>query len=244
MKKHAIYKAIFGNYDNIDGIDPEFICQDTDYYLITDEDLLLPSPWKLIKVERKFASNATENRYYKMNGHPDFLNYKFSVYLDGNVNIKSDVTSLLGGLDKSFDLHAYRHPKRNTISDELKACVIYNKISISQYIESKKEKYAKFKNTSQDMYECNILIKNNSSKNLHTAMSDWFNLFCNNIHRDQLYFPYILEKNNIVINSLGVSDIRDNSNFFTIKAHTNKAPWLDRKKVLLYRKINKFVKWL
>lgn len=243
MKEYVIYKAVFGNYDSIDNIDSEHVDSKTDYFMISDVDINLPNPWKLIKVDRQFTSNAKENRYYKMNGHPFFSKYKYSVYLDGNVNIKGDLTALLNTLNEDFDIHAYRHPKRNSISDELKACVIYNKITIAQYRESLSAKYNKYKHTHQNMFECNVLIKRITSNKLEIAMKDWFDLFCTNLPRDQIYFPYILEAHDIAINSLGTSDLRDSSKIFAIKAHSHKAPWFDRKKVLIYRKLNKIFKW-
>ena len=71
MKEYVIYKAVFGNYDSIDSINSEHVDSKCDYFLISDVDINLPHPWKLIKINRQFSSNSRENRYYKMNGHPD-----------------------------------------------------------------------------------------------------------------------------------------------------------------------------
>lgn len=244
MKKFVIYKALFGSYDRIEPINSELVKNNTDYFVISDIDLALPAPWKLIKIERKFDSYAVENRFYKMNGLDWFKNYKRSIYLDGNINLTGDLGELLETLDAGKDIHAFSHPKRNNISDEFKACLIYNKITLQEYLESTKDTYERFKNSQVGMFECGILIRNPNSNILNTAMIEWFELFESNIRRDQLYFPFVIEKHNVNIGSLGVSNIRSDSEFFSIKAHTYKTRWFDRKKVLLYKKLNKLFKWL
>lgn len=244
VKELVVYKALFGGYDNIEAINPDLVCENTDYFVISDTDLELPKPWRLIKVCRQFDSHALENRFYKMNGLAEFKKYKYSVYLDGNINLIGHLNRLINTLDSDKDIYAFSHPKRNNVADEFKACVIYNKITLKQYRESNTPKYHAFKNTSVGMFECGILIRQPNSLMLEQAMCEWFDLFKSHIHRDQLYFPYILEKHGLSIGSLGVSNIRQDSEFFSIRAHNRKSRWIDRKKVLLYRKLNKRFKWV
>ncbi|MFA0415192.1 hypothetical protein AB4520_15550 [Vibrio renipiscarius] len=244
MTQFVVYKALFGSYDKIEPINSELVQGNTDYFVISDIELILPAPWKLIQVERKFDSYALENRFYKMNGLDWFKNYKRSIYLDGNINFTGSLDRLLETLDTDKDIYAFNHPKRSNVTDEFKACLIYNKITIQEYLESTREAYQPFKDAKIEMFECGILIRNPKSSILSAAMTEWFELFENNIRRDQLYFPFIIVKHNLKIGSLGISNIRNNSEFFSIKAHTHKTRWVDRKKVLLYKKLNKLFKWL
>lgn len=244
MKSNIVYKSIFGGYDTLNGIPEELICPDTDYFVISDTTISLPRPWRLILVKNTSGSNVIENRRYKMMGPENIKDYKTSVYLDGNIDIKGDLSELINSLDKDKDIYAFLHPKRNNVSDELKACLIYNKITIKEYLESKNKTYKKFKEPQRELYECGILIRNPKSLPLSNSMIEWFELFQEHIHRDQIYFPFILEKHKIRAGSLGVSNIRSNSKLFSIKSHTHKTRWVDRKKVLLYKKLNKLLKWL
>ncbi|MCY9804061.1 hypothetical protein OTK51_11540 [Vibrio scophthalmi] len=244
MTQFVVYKALFGSYDSIEPVKSELVQGNTDYFVISDIALDLPAPWKLIQVERKFDSYAVENRFYKMNGLDWFKNYKRSIYLDGNINVTGSLDHLLENLGTDKDIYAFAHPKRSNVSDEFKACLIYNKITIQEYLESKKESYQPFKDAQIEMFECGILIRNPNSSVLSAAMKEWFELFENHIRRDQLYFPFVMEKHKVNIGSLGISNIRSNSEFFSIKSHTHKTRWVDRKKVLLYKKLNKLFKWL
>lgn len=244
MKEFVVYKALFGSYDKIEPINSELIQNNTDYFVISDIKLDLPAPWRLIQVERKFDSYALENRFYKMNGLDWFKSYKYSIYLDANINFTGSLDHLLETLDADKDIYAFTHPKRSNVTDEFKACLIYNKITIPEYFESKKGSYQPFKDTQAGMFECGILIRNPNSDALNSAMEEWFELFENHIRRDQLYFPFVIGKYKVNIGSLGISNIRSNSEYFSIKAHTHKTRWVDRKKVLLYKKLNKLFKWL
>lgn len=244
MTQFVVYKALFGSYDKIESINSELVQGNTDYFVISNSKLDLPAPWKLIQVERKFDSYAVENRFYKMNGLDWFKNYKRSIYLDANINFTGSLDHLLGTLDVDKDIYAFAHPKRSNVTDEFKACLIYNKITIQEYLESKKESYQPFKDAQIGMFECGILIRNPGSDVLNAAMTEWFELFERYIRRDQLYFPFVIGKHNVNIGSLGISNIRSNSKFFSITSHTHKTRWVDRKKVLLYKKLNKLFKWL
>lgn len=244
MKEFVVYKALFGSYDKIEPINSNLVQSNTDYFVISDTKLALPAPWRLIQVGRKFDSCAVENRFYKMNGLDGFKNYKYSIYLDANINFTGSLDHLLETLDADKDIYAFAHPKRSDVTEEFKACLIYNKITMSEYLESKKRSYQSFKNTQVGMFECGILIRNPNSDALNSAMAEWFELFESHIRRDQIYFPFVIEKYKVNIGSLGISNIRSNSEYFSIKAHTYKARWVDRKKVLLYKKLNKLFKWL
>ena len=82
----AIYTCITGGYDSV--IEPLFIPDNCDYYLVTDREKKLPanSAWKQIVIDRSLPQlqnldNAGLNRYYKM--HPDVLfeDYNYSIYI-------------------------------------------------------------------------------------------------------------------------------------------------------------------
>ena len=79
------------------------------------------SKWKIVDIT-EFAgaleglSNTEKNRYFKM--HPDkvFKNYKYSIYIDGNVKVITDLTEMVNKIG-SCGLAIHKHGKRDCVYD-------------------------------------------------------------------------------------------------------------------------------
>ena len=91
----AIYTCIWGAYDDL--IEPDCVPDNCDYFAITDREVPEGSAWKKLDVSAfsdRLAgmTNAQINRYFKMMPHLLFPDYEYSIYVDGNVEIVSDLT--------------------------------------------------------------------------------------------------------------------------------------------------------
>lgn len=201
----AVYTVVFGKYDSI----PEPYCRpdNVDYYIVTDQDVdLSSSVWKQISlkgIESKLSGldNIQKNRYLKMHPQVLFPKYEYSIYVDGNIQIVSDVTEFIHRIG-SFGVAMHLHSSRSCVYEEAKA-VLYakkeSKQAIDEHIEHlKQEGYPEH----YGMLECNIIARRHT-KTMEHLMDEWWNEFCNYSKRDQLSFPYVLYKNKINVEEVG-----------------------------------------
>ncbi|NQX45867.1 DUF616 domain-containing protein [Paenibacillus tritici] len=205
--KIAVYTVVFGNYDEIN--EPVYIDDLCDYYIITDNIVNENSIWRkkewteeVGEIISKLSPNE-RNRFFKINSSLLFNDYKYNIYLDGNLGVVGKISNLIKYLNENTGISMFNHPLRGCIYSEGKACLILKKGNHSD-IENQLSKYKsegmpeKF-----GMFECNVIVRNNS-KVCKEIMSAWWNEYMNSFSkRDQLSFPYILWKNKLSINDVG-----------------------------------------
>ena len=136
FSKHrlAIYTVVFGSYDTVK--EPVFIPDNCDYYIVTDQIVPEDSIWKKIDISKfdlilKRFTNKEKNCFFKL--HPDLLfkDYEYSIYLDGNIMPVTDLTEYVNYLG-DCGIGMFRHPSRQCIYDECKACMYFGMISSEQ----------------------------------------------------------------------------------------------------------------
>ena len=178
-----------------------------DYWLISDQDIdLSGSTWKkydfsMFSDELKNLNNAGKNRFFKMNPHIVFPDYKYSLYIDGNIQIISDVTEYVYHLGES-GIAMHMHSSRDCVYEEANA-VLQAKKETRENIE-RHVKYLRETGFPEHygLLECNVIMRNNSEK-CKEVMSDWWTEYQTRSKRDQLSFPYVLYKNNIPVEDVG-----------------------------------------
>lgn len=204
-KKIAVYTCMIGDYDYVKS--PKYLSQNCDYFIITDSDKNFDSLKKLVvtnEVKDKLNNNnILINRYFKMNPFDVFKDYDYAIYIDANIEIISDISKLIKGIDNNYGMAMHAHAKRNCIYNEGKVCKILkkgNKKNIIRHLE--RYKIEKFPNN-YGMLECGVIaidLKNPVAKKI---MNNWWQEFINSESlRDQLSLPYILWKENIPVENL------------------------------------------
>lgn len=225
MKKIVVYKVLIGEYDHITK-EMYSITRDSasfafDYVLISDMNITVPHPWKLMIIDRKFQSPAVENRFYKINVPEEFNSYDYTVYLDSNISIINDLNPMMEMViaDNNY-IYAYPHFRDTTIREEIINCFIFSKINYCQMFEARR--FLKEKLNKKVGFECSVLIRKKVDKKLTSFHKTWFDLYLNHVKRDQLYFATSLEDNGIACKSLGVNNIRDGKGLFLSHSHKSK----------------------
>lgn len=225
--KTAIYTALFGGYDQIS--EPVIKDENCDYFIFTDQDICTTSDWKKLVLSDQEKSaiehlTATEkNRYFKMIGYKRFSNYKYSIYLDANLEIYSELASLSAYTNNPFGLALYRHPTRDCIYNEAKACVILGKAKKKNTRAQMKKYQTLGMPAHYGMCECNAIVRENANEKCFLLMNEWWQEFQKSaVKRDQLIFPYILWKHHIAINEIGcLGACIGNDGKFRVKSHTS-----------------------
>lgn len=213
--KIAVYTCVFGNYDKLQ--DPIIQPDNIDYYVITDQLVQEDSIWKPLDYKDlcpNYYNDVQKNRFFKM--HPNIIlpEYKYSIYVDGNVKIISDLTPYVTLLD-NYGLGFHWHNERRCAYDELKAIKLAHKAKGKDIINY--ENYLK-KNEFPNNYgllECNVIVRENNNALCKQIMENWRYEFYNNFQRDQVSLPYVLYNNGIKVKDLAVlgNDVYKNYSF-------------------------------
>ena len=92
MNKKVIYTAISGDSHYLH--DPEVISLGYDYICFTDSDCYKSDIWNIKKITPLYSHGGLNNRKYKVLPHRFLSNYEFSIYVDGDLKITSDLDIL------------------------------------------------------------------------------------------------------------------------------------------------------
>jgi len=195
-----VYTCIVGSYDTLIK-QPNF--KDVKYVCFSDS--IKPGNYKNWEVRQLDLSLANEpnllNRFYKILPHKFFPQNDYSLYIDGNIKLKTNPNRLLESFIKSKKKMAvFKHPNRQSLKSELEACIILGKLKGQQineaesFLQSIKEEGFFSK---EDLVAGYILLRKHNENKLNNAMKDWFSIVNHKIPRDQLSLVYVLWKNDI-----------------------------------------------
>ena len=195
----CVYTCITGNYDKINELKEKE--QGIDYYLFTNNKNIKSNTWKVIYVEDNKLNNIKLARKIKILGHEIIKkNYDVSVWIDGNIIIKKSIKQFVEKfLQKTDKIVAFKHSERNSVYEEMDACIKYQKESIHN-INKLKEFYKK--ESFQDntgLIESTVHIKRHNDPQVKQAMEVWFSIVQKYSERDQLSFNYAIEKTNLKV---------------------------------------------
>lgn len=205
-KKVVVYTCVTGNYDVIQ--EPYIQEENVDYVLFTDNSKIKSNIWNIRDIPediKKFENTVIINRYIKMHPKELFPTYDYAYYIDGNVKIFSEITSLIDKISKNSGLAFHKHKARNCAYDEIEACILMKKGNKEQLIDTRKKFEKEQFPKCYGLLECNFFIVdiNNecSSKILNMWWEEFYNSKC---YRDQIYLPYVLWKNKIEFSNIGI----------------------------------------
>lgn len=206
-EKIAVYSCVTNGYDNPKT--PLYISNDTDYFLYTDNLKDKINVWKKQKIDcQNYVGD--ENRFYKF--HPDILSkkYDFAIYIDGNVEIVSDVTTICSIARQSkIGIAMHRHHERDCVYQEGLACKYYKRGNYEKIEKSLEEMHKDNFPEKFGLCEATVIVydlKNPLSKKI--AHEWWKMYYDSGTKRDQIFFPYIIWK--IGYNMTDVGDLGNN----------------------------------
>ena len=231
--KIAIYTSIFGGYDDL--IDDQYQMDGVDYICFTDRDLESET-WKVIKSTPIYNDPNRNAKKYKILPHRYLKDYDYSIWIDGNIKVISDIRPLCNdGSYKVYD-HMYVFDKRNCIYDEAQAILNFGKINsertpergIKNWKDNPKLIVDQMNRYISEGYPKNnglatnpIIVRNHNDSDVIAVMEDWWTEIKYNSKRDQLSFNYIAWKNQFNFVYLQ-GDSRNNEYFVSVGKHKGK----------------------
>lgn len=209
--KIAVYTCITNNYDVLPNC--AVLSELVDFICLTDSDVVdVNSGWKYKNISYLQLRGKLLNRYAKFFPHKIFNDYEYSVYIDGNVTILHDITSLVFELLENHSLALYSHPFRSTIYDEAIECAWRGFANYWSIINQVK-KYKSEGFNDDTLFECSIIFRKHDNS-LNVFSEYWWHEFSNKAKRDQISLTYSAWKSNTNINNIGDSDLRNSNRYF------------------------------
>ncbi|NHE56245.1 glycosyltransferase domain-containing protein [Cyclobacterium plantarum] len=194
--KIAVYTAIFGGKDYL--LDPinfkKNVNYKVDYFCFTDNLKLISNVYTIIYINPSINSTVKKSRFIKIKGSKELIEYDYVIWHDGNIQINADkIEVLIEDLGNNF-LAVFRHPYRDNIFDESKACIKLRKEDFFIIIFQLLVYMWKGVSTEGKLFETGIFVKKNNFK------EEFFNLWWDNVKkyscRDQISLSYVVENTN------------------------------------------------
>jgi hypothetical protein len=231
--KIAVYTSIFGGYDNL--IDDQFQMDGVDFICFTDRNIESKT-WKVVKSTPIYNDPNRNAKKYKILPHRYLNDYDWSIWIDGNIKIISDIRPLCNNESYKVYDHMQVFDKRNCIYDEAEAILNFGKINSKktpergiknwkdnpELIVKQINRYMAEDYPKQNGLATNpIIIRNHNNSDVIKNMEDWWVEIKYNSKRDQLSFNYIAWKNKFNFVYLQ-GDSRNNEYFVSVGKHTGK----------------------
>lgn len=189
-----------------------------EYHAYVDNRDIKPNGWQLRPPKWYEQNQRRSARRHKILSHQLYPRNEVTLYIDANIQLKTDPHELLRFL--THDLCTHRHNERDCVYDELKACLFWKKdkseVMQQQINTYMQEGYPKH----NGLIESNVLMRKNSSaiRNLNEA---WWLEIQNGSLRDQLSFNVVAHRHKFTFGFL--PGTIHNSPFFTLLPHGAKS---------------------
>lgn len=233
----AVYTALFGGYDRLR--DPSGGREhDCDYICFTDQ-AIKSKVWKIVNIESNVDDPVSLNRRYKILPHLYLGGYDKSLYLDANILVVSDPSSLAHKILCASDMACPRHIERDCIYKEAEACIQLGKAPVEQT----QTLLARYRSEGfPDCYgltENNIIFRNHHVTSVTSLMNRWWTCFETGPARDQLSLMYLCWKYNFPIKILE-SGAKDDNPHFRYRLHASDLSANPFRKLSQFVSVNKY----
>lgn len=221
--KFCVYTCVTGGYDNLQPVHchPENV----DFIAFTDNVDIEPKGWKvkpLPDVVKKIHGDLDRNRYLKM--HPSVVgSYDYVVYVDGVVEIFSDITNMINALNPTFGVAIHMHPDKDCTYNEVEWCKKHHRGNIERMDDMLKSYDDEGLPRHYGLMECSIILSDLHNKKGTSILEKWWLEHIKwGTERDQMTLPYILWKDGIAVSEIGTlgNDVKANPKF-RFHAHRN-----------------------
>ncbi len=197
MNRKVVYTSIVGGFDSL--TQPFVIDETFDYVCFVRKGQMsekLIGIWTIVEIPYENDNDRILSRYPKMLPHIVLPNYDYSLWIDGNVTIRTkEIYDIVN--QKICDNVIYsglNHWSRDCAYDDAAGCVMSSKDSLKSILKTvrflKKEKFPKH----WGLFENNVIFRKHHDKQIVQFDELWWDTFLKEARRDQLIFPYCFRK--------------------------------------------------
>jgi len=196
MKKGVIYTCVSGNYDTLR--DYLVVNEDWDYVCFSNtvKPDVYNKSWKIVPLGFTDMDDVRNARWHKINPHKILKKYRFSVWMDANIDIVDQ--QFYDDIDKYTRegelFAAMKHPERDCIYDEAKV-IIEGKIDDPVIVKKQVAKLKELKYPKKNgLIVSSILFRQHNDNKVSAVMDEWWSWVRDFSRRDQLSLNYALWK--------------------------------------------------
>jgi len=215
--KIVVYTCITNDYDSL--VDPTYVDQSLTYLAFVSDEKITSSVWQIKKIDIDQELGPVKTaRKIKILAHQYLSEFDCSIWVDGNIDVIGDVKGLIDKLESPLFV-GFKHPFRNCIYSEGKACIKHNKdkkeIIIDQLLGYRKEGYPE----NAGLIESNVLIRMHNSSSVIKLMEFWWQEVRDKSRRDQLSFNYSVWKTESNFVKIINENARDSFDYFIMRSN-------------------------
>jgi hypothetical protein len=196
MSNLVIYTVITGGKDTLS---EDINIKGAKAVCFTDDPTMKSKKWEIRLIPNLFKDVRRDSRMVKMLPHIYFPDASHSLYLDGNIICKVPMQRLVDEWLEDTDIALFKHHTRNCLFDEADECIRLE-LDDKEVIERHKMRYAGFPK-GKGLYQCGVILRKHTTK-IKRLNEMWWAEYCAGCKRDQVSFPYCLEKEGISINAI------------------------------------------
>lgn len=203
-EKIAIYTCITGNYDRV--YEPLFVPDNCDFFVITDQEVPQESYWNKIDMgdyvaqylnEKQKANPITVSRFFKMFPFKVFGDYRYSIYIDANFKIFTDLTEYIHKINPRYGVGFFQHEDRACVYDEAKRCAELGKDSSENLARCVEYLHKEGMPYNYGLLAGGFIVRDHNNDYVTSLMHGWWEEYNKLSCRDQISLPFTLYKNNI-----------------------------------------------
>jgi len=204
--KFVIYSALTNGYDDI--VNQRIQLDNVDFIFICDSSIKSDF-WNIIKTDLNYRDPRRTAKIFKILPHLLLGSYEASLWIDANLLLKSDVTTLIDSFIKGDSIITMvDHDKRRCIYKEAKECNFWNRDKtylINNQIENyRNDGYP----TDNGLINGRFILRKHNITEVKSLMEFWWSEIDSNSVRDQISFNYASWRSGIKYDSIS-SDKRD-----------------------------------
>ena len=190
LTKKVIYTCITDRYDEL--VDHSFVHPNWDYVCFSDTTIPddYNRSWQIRPLRYAKLDPAKNNRWHKINPHLILSKYRYSLYVDANLEITSQ--KFFDYIDNTVKFAATKHPVRKCAYKEQKICTKLKKDDPEIMEKLTTKMSAAGFPTDYGLYANGILLRQHMNKKVIKVMQAWWQIVRTYTVRDQISLPYAL----------------------------------------------------
>lgn len=191
----VVYTAVTDGFDAL--LPPQVIHPDIDYIAFVDDPALeVPPPWQKRPITITARNPRVTSRYYKLLPHRLFPDHAVSIWVNANLTIRSDLSSLIAGCLPTQPLHLYAHFLRDCIYEE--GAIIEALALDPDRVPPQMAHYRAIGYPPRNgLYANGVMVRHHHHPRVRRAMEDWWIEVQAHSQRDQLSGPVVLARNRL-----------------------------------------------
>ena len=192
-----------GEYDELS--EPEVIEENCDYYIISDKKPQKDTVYQYIDIneviEEGISDNTRKNRYCKINAHKIFPNYRFSIYIDGNIALKNNIRRYVQELPKTRIAVLARTSYKSVYAEALR-CMMHGRDDKEKFLKQVEQYWLEGMPEDFGLILPTIMVREHNNPICRKIMDDWWNEIRKYSKRDMISLAYVLWKNGYTIDDV------------------------------------------